>query len=210
MAQRIPTWAVATGTALVVGGATAAMLSIALRPIPVLCKDWVDPSTPGRIRDLAKPIERLTNMKGLGEYLAAISWIESRGNVTAGSSAGNAARGALGIRPVSARVDDLGLHPDVLKDLPSAVGLATWYVHRCQPYADPYQVIDWLAIRRCWGYPSDVDDVDHPGYRDQLEQGYICAGGDPNDMFDPVFRWNYNWPGIEAIMDAVGRPLAAA
>ena len=206
---RIPPWiaysALGVG-ATTLGVATVAALWPADRP---LCRGWVDPNAPDQIRALALPIERMTNLKGLGDFLAGVAWIESRGNPHAGSDLGNMARGWFGIRPESARVYELGLSPDVLKDGPTAVGLATWYIQRCIPYASEGQTLDWLSFRRCWGRPADVSKVDHPGYREQFARGLSCAGVDPYFMFKKAIRWNYTWPGIDAILAAVGRPRLA-
>lgn len=207
---KIPTWAAYATLGLGLGalGGGAALL---LWPgAAELCRGWVNPDAPAQIRAVARPLERLMNLRGLGDFLAGVAWIESRGNPRAGSDVGNRARGMYGMRPKSARVADIGLPPSALKDLRSATGLAAWYIHRCIPWADEDQEIDWLALRRCWGYPKDVDDVDHPGYRDQFARGLSCAGVDPNFMFKKAIRWNYHWPGIEEIMAAVGRPLAVA
>jgi hypothetical protein len=208
MAKPLPPWAPYAVAGLGLSTLAAATVAVVATRPKQLCRGWVDPSTPQKIRELAKPIERKTNLHGLGDFLAGISWIESRGNPTAGSSYGNAARGALGMRPESARTADLGFSGNALKDLPTAVALATWYIHRCIPLASPGQEIDWLALRRCWGYPRDVPKVDHPGYRNQLAEGLRCAGVDPSFMFEKAIRWNYTWPGIDAVLAAVGRRRA--
>lgn len=207
---KIPPWVAYTtlgvGIATLIGAGVYALLPDAS---PELCRGWVDPNAPAMIRQLARPIERLTNLDGLGDFLAGVAWIESRGNPQAGSDVGNAARGLYGMRPESARVRDLGLSPSVLKEPRAATALAAWYIHRCIPFADEGQTLDWLAFRRCWGYPTDTDDVDHPGYKNQLARGLACAGVNPDFMFNRAIRRNYNWPGIEAVFAAVGRPLYA-
>ncbi|MCH9637724.1 MAG: hypothetical protein K0U16_07255 [Gammaproteobacteria bacterium] len=205
----VPKWAVYTGVGLGLGALGAGVALLWPMPLP-LCRGWVDVSAPAQIRAIARPIERMTNLKGLGDFLSGVAWIESRGNPRAGSDEGNRARGMYGMRPKSARVADLGLPSSALKDLPTATALAAWYIHRCIPWADEDQDIDWLALRRCWGYPKDVDDVDHPGYWKQFARGLTCAGVDPNFMYKKAIRWNYTWPGIDAILAAVGRPRFAA
>lgn len=205
MAKPLPPWlpyAVAGVGATALVAATVAV--VRSRPSE-LCRGWIDPSMPAWIKTMSQPLERLTNLDGLGDFFAGVAWIESRGNPKAGSSFGNAARGLLGMRPESARVYDLGMDGDALKDPNTALALGTWYIHRCIPMADPGQEIDWLAFRRCWGYPRDVDDVDHPGYRDQFARGLQCAGVDPSFMYKKAIRWNYRWPGIDAVLAAVGR-----
>lgn len=172
--------------------------------------DWKDRDAPRRIRELAAPIERLANWPGLGHYLAGISYTESRGNPRAGSDAqNNAARGWFGHRPKSARLDELGLGVEALKDEATAVALAAWYAHRCQKYAFDGQVMDWLSVRRCWGYPKDVPKVDHPGYSTQLAKGLGKVGVPASFMSYPAFPPGYQWPGIDAVLAAVGRPRVA-
>jgi len=208
---KIPQWAaygaLGVGVAALVGTGVYALLPDAA---PQLCRGWVDPGAPALIHEMAKPIERITNLDGLGDFLSGVAWIESRGNPNAGSDSGNAARGLYGMRPESARVYDLGLPASALKDPWTATALAAWYIHRCIPFGDEGQELDWLAFRRCWGYPTDTDDVDHPGYRSQLARGLECAGIDPNFMFKRAIRSNYHWPGIDAVLAAVGRSAAYA
>ena len=171
---------------------------------------WKDSDAPRRIRQLAAPIERMANWPGLGNYLAAISYTESRGNPRAGSDAqNNAARGWFGIRPKSGKLDKLGLGVEALKDERTAVALAAWYAERCQKYAYDGQVMDWLSVRRCWGFPKDVPKVNHPGYSNQLSVGLSKVGLPSNFMYRPAFPPGFRWPGIDAVLAAVGRPRVA-
>ena len=128
-------------------------------PEPTITGKWVDPDAPRRIRALARPIEEAANWPGLGDYLASIAFLESRGNPRAGKDTGNLARGWFGMRPNSARLRDLGLTGDALKDERYAVALAAWYAHRLRPFASKNQRIDSMAIRRGWAYPSWGNEV---------------------------------------------------
>lgn len=172
------------------------------RPQPAGPGRWVDADAPRRIRALA---ERL-GWPGLGDFLVAVAYWESRGNSIAGSSAGNAARGWFGMRPQTARVDDLSLEPDALKVEPVAVALAGWLVDRLRPYAAPGQVVDWLAIRRGWYLPSLVDDVaeQHAAsrkVREAFEEALAKVGLEASFMHQEVdFS---SWPGIAAAMERV-------
>lgn len=169
---------------------------------PVSKGQWSDPDAPRRIRAIAARIEAVTGQAGLGDFLAGVAYIESRGNPRAGSDEGNRARGWFGMRPQSARVDDLGLSPAALKDEEDAVALAAWYAHRCQTYAAPGQVMDWLAVRRCWGIPKHVDDLDHPGYHEQLAYGLAQAGVSCDFMRRRAFPPGYRWPGVWPVIAA--------
>lgn len=208
----IPRWAAYTTLGVGVASLGAVTVAALWPDDAVQCPGiWGNPDAPAQIRALAKPVERITNLKGLGDFLSGVAWIESRGYPDAGTDAiDNQARGLLGMRPKSAKTAALGLSPNALKDMPTAVALATWYINRCIPYADPGQKIDWLSLRRCWGVPSDVDEVDHPGYKAKFARGLACAGVDPSFMFKKAIRWNYKWPGIDAVLAAVGRPRALA
>lgn len=165
---------------------------------------WVDPDAPRRIRAYAAPIEQLVGWPGLGDFLVAVAYIESRGNSQAGSDADtNEARGWYGMRPKSSRATDLGLDPlVVLKNEADATALAAWYAHRMRKEALPGQQLDWLAVRRGWGFPKDVRAVDHPGYWKQLSMGLKAAGLPANWMLTPAFTSSYDWPGVEAVRQA--------
>lgn len=190
---------------------------------PVPGYHWVDADAPRRIRMIAAPLELSTGMFGFGDFLAAIAYLESRGNSQAGSNAGNAARGWFGMRPESARVKDAGLPASALKNERQAVALAFWYGWRLRPYASPGQVIDRLALRRGWGYPFLVNDVDEqkttpqnrtPGaysraVRENLVHGYQAVDVDPQVMYEAAFTSGYTWPGIHNALQIVGAPGGA-
>lgn len=178
---------------------------------------WVDGDAPRRIREIAQPLADSIGWPDLPDLLVAIAWTESRGNPRAASDSGNKARGWFGMRPVSARLDDVGLPPSALKDERAAVGLITWYLHRLQPYAAPGQEIDLLALRRGMAYPVLVADVDEtraigkwgPGERSRLtrsnfEAGIAAAGLPEHFMFNSAFLPGYHWPGINTALDIVG------
>jgi hypothetical protein len=177
---------------------------------------WIDPDAPRRIRAIAAPIEAAANWPGLGDFLVAKAWTESRGNPKAGSDTGNAARGWFGLRPKSARVRDLAafLTPASLKQERPAVALAAWYAHRMHDEAAPGQIVDWLAIARGWAYPRLVSDVDEaatvkgwlPGERSRQVRFNLThaltrgAGVAPTFMYEPAFPANYSWPGIDQVL----------
>lgn len=167
---------------------------------PAVKGKWVDADAPRRIRIIAAPIEAAMNWPGLGTYLAAISWVESRGNAFAGSDSGNLARGWFGIRPKSARVEELGLPASALKDERDSVALAAWYAYRCLKYADPGQTVDWLAIRRCWGYPSKTDDVGSDMGFGHLSDGLDKIGVPQEFMYAPAFPPGFQWLGVDVAL----------
>jgi len=203
------------GAAIVLGFAA---VGVAVRPprlldvLPESAKRivWKDPDAPRRIRAHAAPIEAIANWPGLGDFLVAVAYIESRGDSQAGSDAhDNAARGWYGIRPESSRATELGLSPyAALKDEAQATALAAWYAERMRKLADPGQVVDWLAIRRGWGLPKDVRAVTHPGYWEQLSMGLKAAGLPASWMLQPAFGPQYSWPGPETALAAAEGRLA--
>lgn len=166
---------------------------------------WVDADAPRRIRQLVAPIEAELGWPGLGDYLVAIAWIESRGNSQAGSSANtNDARGWFGERPDSAELDELGLSVAALKDEPTSVGLVTDYIYRLRKHADPGQVVDWLALRRGHANWWRVPHVNSDHSCEQLARGLVAAGLDPSFMLQPAFGPDFHWPGREAVLQIVG------
>lgn len=178
---------------------------------------WVDGDAPRRIREIAQPIADHLGWPDLPDFLVAIAWTESRGNPRAGSDSGNKARGWFGLRPVSARVEDVGLSPSSLKDERAAVALITWYLERLEKYGAPGQLIDLLALRRGMAYPVLVADVDEtraigkwgPGERSRMtrnnfEAGIAAAGLPESFMVNSAFPSGYQWPGINTVLDLAG------
>ena len=187
-------------------------------PEPQPGKGWVDADAPRRIREIARPIEELTGWDDLGDFLTAVAWTESRGNPGAchGACAANSAHGWFQLRPNSARIAELGLPREALFDEPTSVALAAWYGHRLRPFAASGQVIDNLALRRGWAYPSRVSDVDEKHQRSKdtrarFSTGIAKAGLPQSFMYSRTFPEDYTWPGagIDALLSAVGRPRIA-
>ena len=142
-------------------------------------------------------------MYGLGDFLSAVAFLESRGNAQAGSDQGNAARGWFQLRPTSARLSDAGLTPAALKNERQAVALAAWYAWRLRPYAGPGQVIDWLALRRGWWYPYLVADTDQSQTKKITEDfatalPFVCV--EPSFMVRAAFTEGVSFPGIGTLL----------
>lgn len=168
---------------------------------------WNQEGDDDYIRTLVAPAEKVMRLPGLSDFLVAVAWIESRGNPEASQPGANGARGLFGMRPESARVYELGLAADDLLDPETSVALACWYLERCHRYLEDGQEMTWAAVRRCWSYPALVDNVDHHDTEVNLSKGLACAGVPRDFMERELSRW-YRWPGVEAVFDAVGRPLA--
>lgn len=186
-------------------------------PIP---GTWHDTTAPARIRFYADRVERAANWPGLGDFLTAVAWTESRGRSDVcnrrDGCRGNAARGWFQMRPDSARVAELGLGPDALFDEPTAVALAAWYAHRLRKYAATGQRLDWLALRRGWAYPSIVSDELESNPRSSVvRENFLQAlpkSGLPASFADtPAFGPSYSWPGIQTVLAAArGEPTATS
>lgn len=180
---------------------------------------WADGDAPRRIREIAAQVEEATGWWGLGDFLVAVAWTESRGNSNAcnvsetGYCAQNSARGWFQGRPKSFLVRELEYlqkeNPDIILDERWSVALAAWYAYRLRGFKYSGQVIDWLALRRGWAYPSRVSDVDEDyersmETRERFEDGVYKAGLDDNWMYERAFPSGFHWPGIEAVLEAVG------
>lgn len=169
---------------------------------------WADDDAPRRIRALADPIERLADWPGLGDYLVAVAWTESRGNpdAVAGSTG---ARGWFQLIPSTAAHPRVLADPTLLHDERWAVATAADLVYRLavrwglnkgfQP--------DWAAIRRGWRYPSlviDADEFDPNSKRvgRHFVEGLVAAGLGPGFAREsPIPE---RWPGRDALLQAVG------
>jgi hypothetical protein len=208
-------WWIAAGiliaSTVVVARSPFGSSSYAVRPIG---SGWVDADAPRRIRMLAAPIERIAHWPGLGDFLVANAWTESRGN----SRAQNGSSGAVGWFqgfPSTLRADDLGIgRAQILADENLQVALQAWYAYRLRPYARSGQVIDWSAIRRGEAYPSLVDDTALTQQRSRdvqrrFEEGVDKAGLPAAFAHYPAFPPGFAWPGIDAVLGAVGRSRLA-
>lgn len=163
---------------------------------------WIDGDAPRRIRLYAEPIEAAARWPGLADFLVAVAYIESRGVSHAkGAGGSNRALGWFQIRPDSSRASELGLDPvhALTASEPDQVALAAWYLQRMvTKHAAPGQDPDFLAGRRGWASWSKVDDVDDPGYWQQLAMGYKAAGVPADAMLEGATP--QSWPGPSAAL----------
>lgn len=214
MKEGTPYW-IAAGVLLTAAVFAARMTvsapqSYAVRPVG---SGWADGDAPRRIRQIAAPIEALAHWPGLGDFLVANAWTESRGSSRASNPSG--AIGWFQGFPSTLRADDLGItRSQILSDERLQVALQAWFIYRLRPYARSGQVIDWAAIRRGEAYPSLVADVnlDQQRSRDnqrRFEDGIYKAGLPVNFLHYPAFPPGFTWPGIDAVLAAVGRGRAA-
>jgi len=174
----------------------------------------VGSTSPGRtvlnatsLRLMARPVERLLRQPGLADFLAATAYTESRFNTRATNHLGF--RGLFQMTASTSRVADAGGDANSLYSPRWSIALVAWYISRLRSYAAHGQVIDWLAVRRGMAYPYLVADVgEHEersrAVRDRFEQGLRAVGLHLSFAHQRAFPPGYNWPGIAAVMSAVG------
>ena len=112
--------------------------------------------------------------------------------------------------------------PDLLFDPRWNLALGAWYLYRLRNYAFSGQTIDWLALRRGEALPRLVKDVDEEasvsGYddgersadvRERLEKAVYAVGLPESFIYQQAFPSGFHWPGIDAVLDAVGASAPA-
>jgi len=167
--------------------------------------------------------------EGLPMFLLAVAYTESRGNpmACAAPCGSNSARGLFQVRPKSGFAGDLAPlatdDPNLLFDPRWNAALAAWYLYRLRNYAYSGQKIDWIALRRGMALPRLVSDDEEKaavkGYangersedvRDRLEQALYAVNIEESFMYEAAFPSGFSWPGIDAVLDAVGAPSPTA
>ena len=177
------------------------------------------PIGPDALSKLFERAEIAAKWPGLATFLLAASWTESTWHPDARSPSG--AIGLFQLKPASARIAELGLPPSVLTDPAWATALYLWYLARMRNYAAPGQVIDWLALRRGGAYPVLVADV-HESFtaeqsgakgatgqrsaevRGRFELALAHTGVPTSFENQPAFPAGWTWPGLPAIVTALG------
>ena len=177
-------------------------------PQRTISGNWKDPDAPRRIRALARPLELEANWPGLGDFLAAVAYTESRGNMKATGDSGTS-HGGFQLKRMSAKLDQRGLPTSVLYDERYQVALIADYLHRLRPFASKGQKIDWLALRRGMLYPSRVSDTSEVharsrSTRKKLSEALVRAGVPASFMYRKAFPPGYQWPGIDRALQLTG------
>lgn len=166
--------------------------------------------------ELGQQVEALGVLPGFAAFLIPVSFIESRFNPDAGSSAlNNAARGSLGLRPDSAFNFRNGLtalqgQPNLLKDPRWAVAMAADYTRRLLRFnVEPSRrdQVTWTDIRRGWALPKLADPArsgSRPGNRAQFLEAIEKTGTSPA-LADARVELG-DWPGVQAVLNTLGAP----
>jgi len=161
----------------------------------------------GEIRQLAGRLEERGILVGLGDFLVAVAYWESRGNPRACNwkegCAPNSARGWFQIRPKTAKTE---AHPNKLFQKGFSVAAAADLVRRLMPYAKE-EPPTWVAIRRGWAMPSLVDDFTYQNSRsidvlDNLETSLLRTGQALDFPNRQVVLGP--WPGTEEVFKLMG------
>lgn len=170
---------------------------------------WADADAPRRIRHYAAPIEAATGWTGLGDFLAAVAYTESRGDVRATGDGGRAwgwfqlHDGSWCLQAAGYRAAELVTAPEPLQ-----VAVAACHAYRLGTvYGDPGQAIEWRDIRRGWRFPAWVR-TSHRATADgltieaRLEHAYRQVRVPAARARDAAFPPGFRWPGLERVIEA--------
>lgn len=188
--------------------AAALGLGVALgpgeRPREAGAVKWAEPGAPGRIRAMAKRVERQTNWLGLADFLTAVAYWESRGDSNAIGSAGEV--GWFQIGSGSRCLEQLGIQQSDLRgnEWLQVVVAACHAQVLGTLYTD--FVPDWLAIRRGWKYPRLTGDVHErdpvsADIRRRFAEALRRVGSSTAFMSRQVFPGDFHWPGVQQIAE---------
>lgn len=169
---------------------------------------------------------RFGSMPYLADFLTVTAFRESnfnpnKANPEIKTNPMNAARGLFGMRPETAFASSNGLtsmraRPNTLLNPKWAFATAVSGVFRACDSVDRKsgRTADFAAVRRWWGYPSNVHDFDLQKQHSQeslakLEKAIDdCNDGygtqiDPDFIWRPISGWK-NYPGMGIILQAYG------
>jgi len=170
---------------------------------------WVDADAPRRIREYAAAIEAHTGWVGLGDYLAATAYTESRGDRDAVGDSGRS-WGWFQVRPAAKCMQWLGLEgPELLGDEALQVVVAACHAYRLGTVYDaPGQRVQWRDVRRGWKYPEWVDQAyrDVPeteGNEDRLRRALIAVGISPDFRFSRAFPPGFQMLPVDYLLGIV-------
>ncbi len=169
--------------------------------------DWKDPDAPRRIRQYAAPIEAAAGWEGLGDFLVALAFTESRGNPRAlgdgGSSGGwfQMKRGARCVDAMGLTARELAEGSEELQVL-----LAACHARRLgSVWASSGQAVEWRDIRRGWAFPkwtkqSYRTSSDTQKNRRHFDKGIRAAGLPASFATRRTFPSGFDWPGLTELL----------
>ena len=166
------------------------------------------------------------SMPFLADYLTVVGFIESRFNPASvnpevKTNPMNAARGLAGMRPESAFKSSNGLeymraYPNALLNPRWAFVTAVHYIWQACEAVQREQSgeIDWVAVRRWWGFPSKVHDFNFEdpysaGNLERFEAGLHKCNAEFGTGINPDFVWQKvqgweNYPGMPMMIKSFG------
>lgn len=177
--------------------------------------EWVDPGAPARIAYYADQVAQVTGWGDtLRRYLIAVAYWESRGNSQACHAAcePGSARGWFQLRKGAQCLEGSGYTPDsMLFSEPAQVAIAACHTYRLgnPPWANAGQYVQTRDVRRGWKFPkwsaSEYrDDPDTFHNRDSYVETLELVGDTPSFAYAPMFPAGFYWPGLDAVLEAVG------
>lgn len=179
-------------------------------------KDWRDADAPRRIRAYAHEIEKATGWAGLGDFLAAVAYSESRGNPDALGDGGGA-HGWFQLHTGSWCLKKLGMSAAqvVAAGERFQVVAAACHVYRLGTIYDaPGQTVRWGDIRRGWKFPGHVK----PQYADTAQgrqtaanfrRGLRAVGVPTSHAGAPALPPGFHWEGVQALLNATAIEVGA-
>lgn len=182
-------------------------------PLPV-GGEWVDPNAPSRIAYYADLVAEVTGWGNtLRRFLIPVAYWESRGNSQAchGACELGSARGWFQLRKGAKCLENSGYTPDsMLFSEPAQVAIAACHAYQLgTAWKSPGQKVETRDVRRGWKFPSWVktsyrNDPATFHNRDSYMETLQVMGDTPNFAYAPMFPPGFYWPGLDAVLEAVG------
>ena len=169
--------------------------------------DWKDADAPRRIREYAAPIEAAAGWEGLGDFLVALAFTESRGNPRALGDGGTSG-GWFQMKRGARCVDAMGLTARELSEASEElqVLLAACHAHRLGTvWQSPGQRVEWRDVRRGWAFPKWVKSSyrgssDTRKNRRHFDKGIRAAGLNASFATRRTFPSGFDWPGLSDLL----------
>jgi len=171
---------------------------------------WKDADAPSRIRQYAAPIEAAAGWEGLGDFLVALAFTESRGNSRALGDGGSSG-GWFQMKRSAKCVDAMGLSAAELAQASEElqVLLAACHAHRLGTvWASSGQRVEWQDIRRGWAFPKWVKESyrgssETRNNRRRFDRGIRAAGLPAAFATRRAFPSGFDWPGLSALLEMI-------
>jgi len=168
---------------------------------------WKDSDAPRRIREHAAPIEAASGWYGLGDFLVALAFTESRGNREALGDGGTSG-GWFQMKRGAKCVDAMGLTARELAEAPEAlqVLLAACHAHRLGTvWASSGQEVRWDDVRRGWAFPKWVQETyrgssETRNNRRRFDRGIKAAALPASFATSQAFPPGFEWPGLTELL----------